>query len=84
MTVRPRRMRTGAPGCQLRLYFWDLEDNMIELYWAMDHVGWDGRTREYPPTETIDLESFDVEAWLTWNGPEFAFAAVTSGTSDLS
>jgi catechol 2,3-dioxygenase len=64
-------MRSGGPGSQLRVYFWDPEDNMIELFWAMDHVGWDGATREYPPIEPVDLESFDVDAWLSWKGPEF-------------
>jgi catechol-2,3-dioxygenase len=76
--------RTGGPGSQLRLYFWDPEDNMIELYWAMDQVGWDGKTRDYPPIEPIDLESFDVEDWLAWKGPEFTFAPTRSGLAEPS
>lgn len=56
--------RTGGPGNQLRLYFWDPEDNMIELYWELDQIGWDGVTREYPPITDIDIETFDAEAWL--------------------
>jgi catechol 2,3-dioxygenase len=64
-------MRTGGPGVQLRLYLWDPEDNIVELYWAMDQVGWDGRTRPYPPVTDIDLETIDVDAWLEMKGPEF-------------
>jgi len=65
-------MRTGGPGCQLRVYFWDPEDNMVELYWGLDQIGWDGHARPYPPIEPIDLETFDVSAWLEWKGQEFA------------
>jgi catechol-2,3-dioxygenase len=64
-------MRTGGPGVQLRLYFWDPEDNIVELYWAMDKVGWDGRTRPYPPLTDVDIETLDVDAWLEMKGPEF-------------
>jgi catechol-2,3-dioxygenase len=65
-------MRTGGPGCQLRLYLWDPEGNIIELYWALDQIGWDGRTRPFPPVENVDLESLDVDRWLEAKGPEFA------------
>ena len=75
-------MRTGGPGCQLRLYFWDPEDNMIELYWGLDQIGWDGRTRPYPPFETIDIETFDVEAWLRWKGLAFSTEADDFGATD--
>jgi catechol-2,3-dioxygenase len=68
-------MRTGGPGCQIRLYFWDPEDNMIELYWALDRIGWDGKARPYPPFETIDIETFDIEPWLRWKGSEFTTEA---------
>lgn len=66
-----RTMRVGGPGCQIRVYFWDPEDNLIELFWGLDQVGWDGRSRPYPPFEDIDLETFDLDAWLRWKGPEF-------------
>lgn len=69
-------MRTGGPGCQLRLYLWDPEGNIVELYWALDQIGWDGRPRPFPPVENIDLESFDLGAWLEAKGPEFASAPV--------
>lgn len=66
-----RAMRHGGPGCQIRVYFWDPEDNLIELYWALDQIGWDGRSRPWPPMEEIDIETFDIESWLAWKGPEF-------------
>jgi catechol 2,3-dioxygenase-like lactoylglutathione lyase family enzyme len=64
-------MRTGGPGCQLRVYLWDPDDHMVELFWGLDTVGWDGRARPYPPLEPIDLETLDIDAWLEWKGPEF-------------
>lgn len=64
-------MRTGGPGMQLRLYLWDPDDNIVELYWAMDQVGWDGSTRPYPPVTDIDIETIDLDAWLEAKGPEF-------------
>jgi catechol 2,3-dioxygenase-like lactoylglutathione lyase family enzyme len=64
-------VRSGGPGCQLRVYLWDPEDNMVELYFAMDQIGWDGATRPYPPVEAIDLDTFDIDAWLEWKGPAF-------------
>lgn len=70
----PARRRRG-PGCQLRLYFWDPEDNLIELYWGLDQIGWDGRARPYPPLTSIDLESFDVDAWLEAKGSELLAGA---------
>jgi catechol 2,3-dioxygenase len=64
--------RTGGPGCQLRLYFFDPEGNIIELYWALDQIGWDGKARPFPPVADIDLETMDVDAWLESKGPNFA------------
>lgn len=60
--------RQGGPGCQLRVYCRDPEDNVVELYWGLDQVGWDGRSRPYPPIEDLDLETFDLEAFLAWRG----------------
>ncbi len=65
-------MRTGGPGIQLRVYIWDPDDHMVELFWGLDHIGWDGRARPYPPLETIDIETMDIDEWLAWKGPEFA------------
>ena len=61
-----RAVRQGGPGCQLRIYFPDPECNLVELYWALDQVGWDGRSRPYPPIEEVDLETFDIDAFLAW------------------
>jgi catechol 2,3-dioxygenase-like lactoylglutathione lyase family enzyme len=66
-----RSVRQGGPGCQLRIYFWDPENNLIELYWGLDRIGWDGRSRPWPPIEEVDLETLDIEAWVEWKGPEF-------------
>ncbi|HXM54762.1 MAG TPA: VOC family protein [Candidatus Dormibacteraeota bacterium] len=60
--------RQGGPGCQLRIYFPDPEGNLIELYWGLDQIGWDGRSRPYPPIEDLDLETFDLDAFLAWKG----------------
>lgn len=64
-------MRTGGPGVQLRLYLWDPEDNIVELYWGLDQIGWNGESRPYPPVENVDLESMDIDAWLELKGAEF-------------
>jgi catechol-2,3-dioxygenase len=69
--LRIHGMRSGGPGCQLRLYLLDPEDNVIELFWGLDQVGWDGATRPFPPIEEIDLEEIDIDAWLAWKGSEF-------------
>jgi catechol 2,3-dioxygenase len=63
--------RGGGPGNQLRVYLYDPEDNIVELYYAMDQIGWDGAARPYPPVEQVDLEAFDIDAWLRWKGAEF-------------
>jgi len=34
----------------------------------MDQIGWDGMTREYAPVEEIDIDSFDIEAWIRAKG----------------
>lgn len=73
-------MRTGGPGCQLRLYLWDPEGNIVELYWALDQIGWDGRARPYPPVENIDLEQLDVDHWLEEKDPEIRSTAVGATT----
>jgi catechol 2,3-dioxygenase-like lactoylglutathione lyase family enzyme len=77
-----RAMRIGGPGCQLRIYFWDPENNLIELYWALDQIGWDGRSRPYPPFETVDIETFDIDAWIEWKGPEFSRDADRAHTGE--
>lgn len=56
--------RRGGPGNQPRFYARDPDGNLLEFYWGIDHIGWDGRPRAYPPIEEIDLEAFDFEAFL--------------------
>jgi catechol-2,3-dioxygenase len=56
--------RIGGPGWQVRLYFHDPEGNQVELYWDMDQVGWEGRSRPYVAVEVIDLDTFDLESYL--------------------
>jgi hypothetical protein len=46
-------------------------DRLLELYWAMDQVGWDGSTRPYAAVSDIDIETIDIDAWLEMKGPEF-------------
>lgn len=62
--LRIQGERTGGPGDQIRFYFWDPEGNLIELYWGLDQIGWDGSTREYPPITAIDIQTVDIDAWL--------------------
>lgn len=56
--------RIGGPGWQVRVYVRDPDAHLVELYWDMDVVGWDGRARPYAPIEVIDLDAFDVDAYL--------------------
>jgi catechol-2,3-dioxygenase len=56
--------RIGGPGWQVRVYFHDPDGNQVELCWDMDRIGWDGPSRPFVPIEVIDLESFDLEAYL--------------------
>jgi catechol-2,3-dioxygenase len=60
----PVEARIGGPGWQMRVYFNDPDGNQVELYWDMDRIGWDGRSRPYVPVQVIDLDSFDLDAYL--------------------
>lgn len=55
--------RIGGPGNQPRFYGRDPDGNLVEFYWGIDRIGWDGMPRAYPPIEEIDLESFDFAAF---------------------
>lgn len=55
--------RRGGPGNQPRFYVRDPDGNLVEFYWNIDTIGWDGRPRKYDPIEEIDLESFDFEGF---------------------
>lgn len=55
--------RIGGPGNQPRFYGLDPDGNLLEFYWNIDHVGWDGLPRPYPPIQEIELEDFDFAAY---------------------
>ncbi|MGQ4615958.1 VOC family protein [Nocardia sp. R7R-8] len=55
--------RIGGPGNQPRFYGLDLDGNLLEFYWSIDHVGWDGIPRPYPPIQEVELEDFDFDAY---------------------
>lgn len=55
--------RRGGPGNQPRFYVRDPDENLVEFYWGIDTIGWDGRPRQYGPIEEIDLEAFDFDAF---------------------
>jgi catechol 2,3-dioxygenase len=62
--VRIVSARKGGPGNQPRFYIHDPDGNLLEFYWGLDQVGWQGKARPYPPIEEIDLDGFDFDAYL--------------------
>lgn len=57
--------RKGGPGNQPRFYARDPDGNLLEFYWDIDVIGWDGQPRAYPAIEEIDLEAFDFDAFAS-------------------
>ncbi len=55
--------RIGGPGNQPRFYGLDPDGNLLEFYWNIDQVGWDGIPRAYPSIQEIELEDFDFDAY---------------------
>lgn len=55
--------RIGGPGNQPRFYARDPDGILLEFYWGIDQIGWDGIARAYPPIQEIDLLAFDFEAF---------------------
>ncbi|HWH25123.1 MAG TPA: VOC family protein [Pseudolysinimonas sp.] len=55
--------RIGGPGNHPRFYGLDPDGNLLEFYWNIDQIGWDGRPRPYPPIQEIELEDFDFDAY---------------------
>lgn len=55
--------RIGGPGNQPRFYANDMDGNLLEFYWGIDEIGWNGVPREYPPIQEIDLTTFDFVAF---------------------
>lgn len=56
--------RKGGPGNQPRFYARDPDGNLLEFYWGIDHIGWDGASRPYDPIEEIDILEFDFDAYV--------------------
>jgi catechol 2,3-dioxygenase len=55
--------RIGGPGNQARFYMRDPENNLVEFYWNIDQIGWDGLTRPYAPIQETDLATLDIDAY---------------------
>ena len=56
--------RYGGPGNHARFYARDPDGNLVEFFWSIDTIGWDGIPREYEPiTEIDDFETFDFDAY---------------------
>lgn len=56
--------RRGGPGNQPRFYARDPDGNLLEFYWGIDKIGWEGAARPYDPIEEIDLMSFDFDEFI--------------------
>jgi catechol 2,3-dioxygenase-like lactoylglutathione lyase family enzyme len=56
--------RRGGPGNQPRFYIHDPDGNLLEFFWGIDQVGWDGRPRAYGAIEEIDLLGFDFQRFV--------------------
>lgn len=54
--------RTGGPGNQPRFYVTDPDGNLIEFYWNIDLVDWEGEIPDHEPIQQIDLDTFDFAA----------------------
>ncbi|GAA1615885.1 VOC family protein [Leucobacter chromiireducens] len=51
--------RIGGPGNHARFYGLDPDGNVLEFYWHIDHVGWNGVPHAYPPIQEVELDDFD-------------------------
>lgn len=67
--------RKGGPGNQPRFYARDPDGNLLEFYWGIDQIGWNGAPRPYDPIEEIDILSFDFDAYLATREQDAAEAA---------
>jgi catechol 2,3-dioxygenase-like lactoylglutathione lyase family enzyme len=71
--------RSGGPGNQPRFYARDPDGNLLEFYWAIDEIGWDGTPRPYAPIVEIELERFDFAAYEAARGRAATEARSTAG-----
>ena len=67
--------RKGGPGNQPRFYARDPDGNLLEFYWGIDQIGWNGAPRPYDPIEEIDILSFDFDSYLETREKDAAEAA---------
>lgn len=56
--------RKGGPGNQPRFYARDPDGYLLEFYWGIDSVGWDGLPRAHEDIQEVDLEAFDFDAYV--------------------
>jgi len=74
--------RKGGPGNQPRFYARDPDGLLLEFYWGLDEVGWDGLPRASEPIQEIDLERFDFAAFVAEREEAGARARAAAGWVD--
>jgi catechol 2,3-dioxygenase len=55
--------RIGGPGNHTRFYGLDPDGNVLEFYWNIDQIGWDGKPHTYPPIQVVELDDFDFDEY---------------------
>ena len=55
--------RVGGPGNHTRFYGLDPDGNILEFYWNIDQIGWDGQPHIYPPIQEVELDDFDFDEY---------------------
>lgn len=76
--------RRGGPGNQPRFYARDPDGNLLEFYWGIDSIGWDGIARPYDPIDEIDLEQFDFDEYLARRESDARGAGMADAPAALS
>ena len=84
--------RIGGPGNHARFYGLDPDGNVMEFYWHIDQVGWDGKAHAYPPIQEVELDDFDFaryerlratlddKAWASFDANEVRLSTVSDGS----
>lgn len=55
--------RIGGPGNHARFYGMDPDGNVLEFYYEIDQIGWDGKSHVYPPIQVVELDDFDFDEY---------------------
>ena len=55
--------RVGGPGNHTRFYGLDPDGNILEFYWNIDQIGWDGQPHIYPQIQEVELDDFDFDEY---------------------